>query len=96
MSQSLPEGKFKWTDIPKDFYVMSFPENEPQGYILEFDLGQYVSTVFLKIHVRKNSHYLETNQLICIDSNLLAGFYTTRFFSERYFRKDYIHTHIDT
>ena len=46
MSQSLPVGKFKWTDIPKDFYVMSFPENEPQGYILEFDLGQYVSTVF--------------------------------------------------
>ena len=53
MSQSLPVGKFKWTDIPKDFYVKSFPENGPQGYILEFDLGQYVSIVLLKIMSEK-------------------------------------------
>ena len=39
ISPSLPAEKFKWVDIPEDFDVMSFPENGPQGYILEVDLG---------------------------------------------------------
>ena len=39
INQSLPRGKFKFADIPEDFYVISFPENGPQGYILEVDLG---------------------------------------------------------
>ena len=39
MSQPLPMGNFIWMDSTEDFCVMSIPDDEPQGYILEVDLG---------------------------------------------------------
>ena len=39
MSQPLPMGNFIWMDSTEDFDVMPIPDNEPQGYILEVDLG---------------------------------------------------------
>ena len=39
MSQPLPMGNFIWMDSTEDFDVMPIPDDEPQGYILEDDLG---------------------------------------------------------
>ena len=39
MSQSLPVGNFNWMNSTEDFDVMSIPDDGPQGYILEVDLG---------------------------------------------------------
>ena len=39
MSQHLPVGDFKWIDDIKDFNVMSVPDDDSKGYILEVDLG---------------------------------------------------------
>ena len=39
MSQHLPVGDFKWIDDIKDFNLMSVPDDDSKGYILEVDLG---------------------------------------------------------
>ena len=39
MSQPLPMGNFIWMDSTEDYCVVSIPDDEPQGYILEADLG---------------------------------------------------------
>ena len=39
VSQSLPFGNFSWINSTEDFDVMSIPDDGPQGYILEVDLG---------------------------------------------------------
>ena len=39
MSQPLAIGNFIWMNSPEDFDVMSIPNDGPQGYILEVDLG---------------------------------------------------------
>ena len=39
MSQPLAIGNFIWMNSTEDFDVMSIPNDGPQGYILEADLG---------------------------------------------------------
>ena len=39
MSQSLSIGNFNWMNSTEDFVVMSLPDDGPQGYFLEVDLG---------------------------------------------------------
>ena len=81
--------KIKLVDILAGSNVMSVSKIGSQRYTC-FKL--VVSTFFSKIHAKKNSHHIETNQLIYIDSNQLTGFYMMRIFSERYSGTDYIHT----
>ena len=39
VSPSLPFGNFSWINSTEDFDVTSIPDDGPQGYILEVDLG---------------------------------------------------------
>ena len=43
VSQLLPIGSFIWMNSAEDFDVMSILDDGPQGYILEVDLGLYIS-----------------------------------------------------
>ena len=56
--------------------------------LITFPYQFYVTLVRSRILFCKNSHHIETSQLICC-ANQLTGFYMTQVFTEGYFVTNY-------